>query len=206
MDLYFTPMTCSLASRIALYEAGLDAQFHHVNLAEKLLSTGGNYLDINPKGQVPAFRTDDHVVITEGPAILQHIADLAPESGLAPPAGTPERTALQSWLNFIASELHKAVFYTIFHPESPPEAKAFVRDTLLPSRYRHVSDHLANRDTLMDRFTVADAYLFTTLNWAKPAGVKLSDWPTLTRYHQTTVARPAVDRAMSEEMALYMAA
>jgi glutathione S-transferase len=202
MDLFFAPLSCSLATRIAIYEAGLTAGFHQVTLMTKQLGDGSDYLQVNPKGQVPALRTDGGQVLTEGPAILQYVADLAPASGLAPAAGDLERYRLQQWLNYISTEVHKAVFYMIFNPASPPEAKAFARDGLLPARYAYLSEHLKDRPYLLDGFSVADAYLFATLNWAAPAGVDLSAWPILQAYRERLLDRPAVARALSEEVAL----
>jgi len=201
MDLYFAPLSCSLATRIALYEAGLAAGFHQVTLSTKQLADGSDYLAINPKGQVPALLTPSGV-LTEGPAVLQYVADLAPQAGLAPPAGSWGRAQLQQWLNYISSEVHKAVFYMAFNPASPPDVRAFVRDALLPVRYRLLSAHLEGRAFLLDGFSVADAYLFTTLNWAAPVGVALADWPVLAAYHARIAARPAVARAFAEELAL----
>jgi glutathione S-transferase len=202
MDLYFAPLSCSLATRIALYESDQPAQFHEVELGTKRLKGGGDYLAINPKGQVPALRTDDGHFLTEGPAVLQYVADRAPEVGLAPAAGDPARYKLQLWLNYIATEVHKAVFYFLFNPASPPEVKAFVRDVLLPPRYDHLSRHLEGREFLLDRFSVADAYLVTSLNWAAPAGIDLGRWPVLAAYHRRVLERPAVARALGEELAL----
>ncbi|WP_293676166.1 glutathione S-transferase N-terminal domain-containing protein [uncultured Phenylobacterium sp.] len=202
MDLYFAPLSCSLATRIAIYEAGLPARFHQVTLSTKTLADGQDYLAVNPKGQVPALRTDGGEILTEGPAILQYVADLAPDSGLAPVAGELDRYRLQQWLNYIATEVHKGIFYTLFNPATPVEAKGFARDALLPPRYAYLSAHLAEREHLLDGFTVADAYLFTTLNWAAPAGVDLSDWPVLQAYRERLLGRPAVARAVSEEAAL----
>ncbi len=202
MDLYFAPLSCSLASRITIYEAGLEARFHQVTLSTKHLATGESYLDINPKGQVPALRTADGAILTEGPAILQFLADRAPDSGLAPPAGTIARYSLMQWLNYIATEVHKGVFYTLFNPASPPAAKAFARDELLPIRYRYLTGHLTGRAFLLDTFTVADAYLLTTLNWAAPAGVDLAAWPVLDAWRTRLLQRPAVARAVGEELAL----
>ena len=202
MDLFFAPMSCSLASRIALYEAGIEANFHQVTLMTKKLADGRDYLAINPKGQVPALRLDDGEILTEGPAVLQYIADLAPSGTLAPVAGTSARYKLQQWLNYISTEVHKALFATMFNPASPPEAKAFARDLLLPQRYAFLSTHLEGRKFLLDEFSVADAYLVTTLNWAKPAGIDLAKWPVLAAYHQRLASRPAVAKAMGEELAL----
>lgn len=202
MDLYFAPLSCSLASRIALYEAGIPANFHQVTLMTKRLADGRDYLAINPKGQVPALRLDDGEILTEGPAVLQYIADQAPAGKLAPVAGMPARYKLQQWLNYVSTEVHKGLFFTMFNPASPPDAKVFARDVLLPQRYAFLSTHLKDRDFLLDQFSVADAYLVTTLNWAKPAGVDLANWPVLAAYHQRLAARPAIAKAIGEELAL----
>lgn len=203
MQLYFAPLSCSMATRITFYELGLEAEFHQVGLMNKqLVADGSDYLAINPKGQVPALRTDDGDILTEGPAILQYVADLDPQHRMAPAAGTIQRAKLQQWLNYIATEVHKAVFYFMFNPASPPEAKAFARDTLLPARYDFLSRHLEGRDYLLDQFSVADAYLATSLNWAAPAGVDLAQWPVLKAWHERILARPAVARAFGEELAL----
>lgn len=201
MQLYFAPLSCSLATRIALYEAGLDAEFHQVELATKRTLDGRNYLDINPKGQVPALLTDDGQILTEGAAVLQYVADRKPASGLAPAAGTWARYQLQQWLSFIGTEIHKGVFYLIFNPAVPAPAKDFARE-LVKSRYALLSSHLEGREFLLDGFTVADAYLVTTLGWARPGGIDLSPWPVLTDYFGRLQQRPAVGRAFGEELKL----
>ncbi len=200
MELYFAPLSCSLATRIALYEAGLDADFHQVVLSTKRTSDGRDYLAVNPKGQVPALVTDDGI-LTEGPAVLQYVADLAPHARLAAPAGTFQRHQLQQWLNYIATEIHKGIFYLLFNPAVPAEAKGFAR-SLVDVRYRYLSAHLDNRSFLLDDFSIADAYLVTTLGWAAPAGIDLAAWPVLTRYAAALRARPAVARALQEELPL----
>lgn len=206
MDLYFAPLSCSLATRIALYESGQPAGFHQVVLATKKTTAGADYLAINPKGQVPALLTDDGEVLTEGVAILQYVADRAPASGLAPPAGEFARYRLMQWLNYIAAEVHKQVFYMLFNPTVPPEAKTWVRDVALPVRFEHLSAHLKDRAFMVgEHFTVADAYLVTALNWAVPAGVDLGRWPVLAAWHATQMQRPAVARAVTEELALRQA-
>lgn len=202
MDLYFAPLSCSLATRIALHELGRPAGFHQVTLSTKTLADGSDYLAINPKGQVPALRLDDGTILTEGPAVLQYVADLDPARGLAPPAGSLERYQLQQWLNYIATEVHKAVFYMLFNPACPPEGKAFARDVLAPARYDLLSRHLEGRDFLLGGFSVADAYLVTTLNWAAPGGIDLKRWPVLAAYRERLLQRPAVARAVGEELAL----
>jgi len=206
MNLYFSPFACSLATRIALYELDLPATFQQVNLYTKhLVADGADYLAINPKGQVPALRTDSGIILTEASAVLQYVADLDDTHRLAPPAGTIERAILQQWLNYVATELHKAVFATLFNPASPLEAKAFARDALLPPRYDYVSRHLESREYLLDDFSVADAYLATSLNWAAPLGIDLGGWPILQAYHARILQRPAVARAVGEEAALRLA-
>lgn len=207
MDLYFAPMACSLAARISLYELKIPATFRQVGLADKRLEDGSDYLPINVKGQVPTLVLDDGTVLTEGPAVLQYLADLDPSHRLAPAAGEFDRYRLQQWLNYVSTEIHKAVFYMMFNPQSPPETKAFVRDQLLTKRYDYLSDYLNGRDFLMDSgFSVADAYLFTTLNWALSANVGLQRWQALIAYRERCLARPAVARAVAEEMALRKAA
>jgi glutathione S-transferase len=195
-----------MATRIALYESGQAAQFHQVELQTKQLKDGSDYLAINAKGQVPALRTDDGEILTEGPAILQYVADLAPQTGLAPASGSLERVRLHQWLNYISTEIHKAVFYLLFNPFVPPEAKAFARKSL-PLKYDYLSNHLNGRDFLIgETFTVADAYLVTTLNWALAAGIDLKKWPVLDGYLARLVTRPSVARAVAEELALRSAA
>lgn len=206
MELYFAPLSCSFAARVTLYELDLPANFHQVTLSTKTVREEGDYWAVNAKGQVPALRAIDGSLLTEVPAVLQYLADLDPSHSLAPAPDSPQRYRLQQWLNFIATEVHKAVFYFIFNPASPQEAKAFAREQLLPKRYEYLSKHLAERGHLLDGFTVADAYLTATLNWAGPAGVTLEDWPTLQAYHSRQMARPAVARAFQEELALYRAA
>ncbi|WP_439639352.1 glutathione binding-like protein [Nevskia sp.] len=207
MDLYFAPLSCSLATRIALYESEQTAGFHEVVLSTKRTRTGADYRAINPKGQVPALVCDDGEILTEGVAILQYVADRAPASGLAPPAGEFARYRLQQWLNYIAAEVHKQVFYTLFNPAVPIEAKTFAREVALPIRFEHLSGHLKDRAYLVgDRFTVADAYLVTALNWAAPGGVDLKRWPVLADWHAVQLQRPAVARAVGEELALRAAA
>lgn len=202
MELFFAPLSCSLATRIALYESGQVADFHQVELSTKTLPDGSDYRAINPKGQVPALRTDDGDILTEGPAVLQFVADRAPASGLAPASGTIERVRLQQWLNYISTEIHKAVFYLLFNPYVPAEAKDFARSTV-PAKYDLLSQQLRDKTFLVgESFTVADAYLVTTLNWAAPAGIDLAPWPVLEAYRARMLERPAVGRALGEELAL----
>lgn len=205
MILYFAPLACSMASRIALHEAGLPAEFREVRLMTKQLTDGSDYLPINPKGQVPALRLDDGRLVTEGPAVLQTLVDLAPAGRLGPAAGTPERTELQGWLNMMATELHSAVFVPFMHPLSPPEAKQFAL-LRLQRPFDHLNRHLDGRDFVMESFNVADAYLVTILGWTEHCGIDLAQWPVLAAYRARLRQRPAVAQALGEEAALRAAA
>jgi glutathione S-transferase len=206
MDLYCSPLACSLATRIALYETGLEAEtkFHNVTLATKRTDNDKDYWKINAKGQVPALITREDELLTEGPAILQYVADLAPASGLAPPPISRERYRLQQWLNFISTELHKQIFAVVFSPSAPPEAKRYALTTVLPTRFEYLDAQIAKAGGFLlgDRFTVADAYLVAVLNWATPAGVDLAKWNSIQAYHRRMLARPHVGRAVGEEMKL----
>ncbi len=198
MKLYYKAGACSLSPHIVLREAGLAFELERVDLASKKTGSGGDYFGVNPKGYVPALALDDGQLLTEGPAIVQYLADLVPEKRLAPPAGTMARTRLQEWLNFIATELHKG-FSPLYNPRAPEEWKAVARE-LLAKRIALVAERLADRDYLMgEDFTVADAYLFTVLNWAGFAKVDLSPWPVLGAYQARVAARPAVRAALLAE-------
>lgn len=205
MHLYFSPLSCSLASRVALYEAGLEAEteFHAVALMTKRYDADADYWKVNAKGQVPALVTREGRLLTENAAVLQYIADLAPATGLAPPATAHARYELQEWLSYLSGELHKQVFWVFFHPSTPPEAKAHAIAEVLPPRFGFVEARLAERTFLVgETFTVADALLLTVLNWCSAAGVDRSRWPAMHAYHARMVARPHVRRAIVEERAL----
>jgi len=201
MELYFSPLACSMATRIAFYEAGVEAKFNQVDSKTKLVADGTDYRTINPLGQVPVLRGDDGELLTENPAVLQYVADHYPQSGLAPAAG-PERYRLQQWLNFVTSELHKLVFSPLLNPTAPQGAKEFAREKAEP-RFAYLNDRLAGRDYLLDHFTVADAYLVTVLNWAKYAGIDLAKWSVVQAYFTRLQNRPSVAKALAEELALY---
>lgn len=201
MDLYFSPLACSMATRIALYEAGASANFIPVDLPNKRLHDGGDFLAVNPMGQVPVLRTDDGELLTENPVVLQYVADRFPDAGLAPRDGMP-RYRLQQWLNFITSELHKLVFNPLLDPKSIDGAKAYAQGKAA-QRFGYLNSHLEQRDFLLERFTVADAYLAVVLNWARFAGVDLAQWPAVHSYFQRISLRPSVARALAEEFALY---
>lgn len=198
MKLYYKAGACSLSPHIVLREAGLAFELERVDLASKQTGSGDDYLGLNPKGYVPALLLDDGQLLTEGPAIVQYLADLVPEQRLAPPAGTLARVRLQEWLNFIATELHKG-FSPLYNPLAPEEWKSVARK-LLAKRIAVVAECLANRDFLLeDGYSVADAYLFTVLNWAAYAQVDLSPWPVLKTYQARVAARPAVQAALRAE-------
>ena len=201
MKLYFSPGTCSLSPHIALREAGLTIELVPVNIKTHKLSDGSDYFTINPKGSVPVLELDDGKRLTEGPAIVQYIADQAPQTNLAPANGTWERYRLQEWLNFITSELHKG-FSPLFNPKSPEEAKTLARDKL-NERLKWVDEQLQGKSYLMgETFTVADGYLFTVAGWGKFVGVDLAPLTQLSAFMTRVAARPAVQAALKAEGAL----
>ncbi|MFN3521488.1 MAG: glutathione binding-like protein [Phenylobacterium sp.] len=206
MDLYYSPLACSLASRITVYEADAAdrVSLHRVDTRAKRTADGADYLAINPKGQVPALRTDDGEVLTENAAILPYLADQFPGAGLAPASGL-ERYRLSQWLSFIGSELHKTVFTPLLSPTADEGAKAFAR-AAAPARLAYLDAHLTGREHLLDRFSVADAYLAAVLNWARFTAVDLGPYPAVAAYVDRLHKRPAVARAMQEEMGLFQAA
>ena len=201
MKLYFSPAACSNSPHIALREAGIDVELVKVNLkTHTLVSDGSDYFKINPKGYVPALQLDDGTLLTEGPAIVQYIADLKPESGLAPKAGTLARYQLQEWLGYINSEIHKA-FSPLFNPNTPDEYKATARENL-SKRLAYVAAHLDKNEFLMGtQFTVADGYLFTVLNWGQWTGIDIKQWPSLAAFYTRVSSRPAVQAAQKAEAA-----
>lgn len=198
MKLYYSPGACSLSPHIVLREAGLAFELERVDLKTKTTATGTDYRTVNPKGYVPALRLDDGSILTEGPAVIQYLADRVPEKRLAPAAGTLERYRLMEWLNFITSELHKS-FGALFNPQTPEDWKAFVRG-LLHQRLDYVAAQLTGKSFLMgETFTVPDAYLFTVLNWGQWTGIDVGEWPVLKQYVARIAARPAVHAAMVAE-------
>jgi glutathione S-transferase len=195
MKLYFTSGACSMASNIALREAGIPFEMSKVDKRTKR-ADGVEFVTINPKGYVPALRLDDGQVLTENVAVLQYIADLNPAAKLAPPAGTMERYRLQEWLSFINSEVHKA-FTPLFSPEATEETKTYARNNLA-KRLAYLEGALGDNKYLMgDQFTVADAYLFTVLGWGTHVGVDIG--PKLKSYVDRVRARPHVIEAMTAE-------
>ncbi len=198
MKLYLTPGTCSMASNIALHEAGIAFELVKVDKRTKR-ADGVDFLTINPKGYVPALQLDDGQVLTENVAVLQYIADLNPAAQLAPAAGTFERYRLQEWLSFINSELHKS-FSPLFSSEATEDMKAYARN-YLAKRLTYLEQALGDKKYLLgDQFTIADAYLSTVLGWAAYAKVDLS--PRLKSYLDSVRARPKVIEAMTAEGSL----
>ncbi|UPK36996.1 glutathione S-transferase family protein [Bradyrhizobium sp. 186] len=205
MDLYFSPLACSMATRVALYEAGAEANYLEVDPPTKtVLNDGSDFRAVNPIGLVPTLRTDEGVVLTENAAILQYIADLFPQSGIGTRPGI-DRTRLHQWLCFIGTELHKGLFVPVLDRKAPQDAKAYVLEKNL-SRLDYLDNYLKGRDFLLDHFSVADAYLVTVINWtmATPP-IELAKWPNLKAYYERLRARPSVAKAIAEEFELYKA-
>ena len=198
MKLYYSPGACSLSPHIALREAGQTFELQKVDLKTKRMEGGGDYTEVNPKGYVPALRLDDGQLLTEGPAIVQYVADHSPDSGLAPRPGTIERYRLQEALNFISTEIHKS-FSPLFRPDAAPEWKKAATDNLT-KRFDFLAKQLDGKDYLFGKqFTVADGYLFTTLNWSKFVAIDLGKWPVLQAYVARVAARPKVQEALRAE-------
>lgn len=198
MKLYYTPYTCSLSPHIVLRELGLPFELIKVDNSTKQTADGRDFRAVNPKGYVAALALDDGQVLTEGPAIVQYLADLKPESGLAPAAGTWERVRLQEWLNFVTSEIH-AGSAPLFNAALPEEAKTFFREKLF-KRFDFLQATLAGQDYLTGAsFSVVDAYLFTVLGWCKFFAIDLDRWPALPAYVKRIGERPAVRAALRAE-------
>lgn len=198
MKLYFSPGACSLSPHIVLREAGLSFDLEQVDLKAKQTKSGADYRKVNPKGMVPVLELDNGEILTEGPAIVQYIADQKPDSGLAPKPGTLDRYHVMEWLNFITAEVHKS-FTPLFKPNTPEEYKKIARDTLA-DRFGFVDQKLAGKQYLMgDRFTVADAYLFTVSNWARIQKIDIAPWPNLKAFAERVRARPKVQETLKAE-------
>jgi glutathione S-transferase len=198
MKLYYSPGACSLSPHIALLEAGLPYDLVKVDLKAKKLENGDDYLKVNPKGQVPALGLDNGELVTEGPVIVQMIADKASTKNLAPARDSAERYKLQEWLNFITTEVHKN-FGPMFSPVLADDAKAFFKDRVM-TKFKYIDGQLPGRDYLMGKqFTVADGYLFTMLCWADRMKFDLSALPNLLAYKARVGARPKVQEALTKE-------
>jgi glutathione S-transferase len=198
MKLYYTPGACSLAPHITAREAGIPIELKRVDLKTKTVDTPGDFTQVNSKGYVPALATSQGPVLTECPAIMQYLADQKPESGLAPQAGSMARYQLQEWLNFVTSELHKALG-TFFNPAVTEEWRKAVSDRLA-LRLDWLNKELTGKPFAMgDKFTVVDAYIFTILNWAPMVKFDLARWPAIVDYQKRIAARPKVQEAMKAE-------
>jgi glutathione S-transferase len=198
MKLYYAPGACSLSPHIALLEAGLPYDLIKVDLRAKTLESGDDYLKVNPKGQVPALALDSGELVTEGPVIIQMIADKAGDKNLAPTRDSAERYKLQEWLNFITTELHKN-FSPLFQPVIPDEVKNFFKDRLT-AKFKYIDSQLAGRDYLLGKqFTVADGYLFVMLAWADRTKLDLSGFSNLMAYKARVGSRPKVQEALTKE-------
>jgi glutathione S-transferase len=198
MKLYFSPGACSLSPHIILQETGLPFTIEKVDLRAKQTASGADYLGINPKGYVPALETDDGVLLTEGPAIVQYLADQVPEKQLAPAPGSIERYQLMSWLNFIGTEIHKN-YSPLFNPAGSDESKDNARQNLA-KRYAYVERMLEGREYLVGtRFSVADGYLFVVTNWSGMLKLDMSAFPNIAAFQKRIAARPAVQQAMKAE-------
>jgi glutathione S-transferase len=198
MKLYYTPGACSLSPHIALLEAGLPYDLVKVDLRAKKLENGDDFWAVNPKGQVPALALDSGEVITEGPVIVQVIADKASAKNLAPGRDTAERYQLLEWLNFTTTELHKN-FSPLFNPALSDDTKTFFRDRLM-AKFKYLDSRLAGRDYLLGKqFTVADGYLYVMLRWADGHKMDLSGFPHLMAFKERVAARPKVQEALAKE-------
>jgi glutathione S-transferase len=198
MKLYLSPGACSLASDIALREAGIAFEPVKVDLRTHKTADGADFYQINPKGYVPTLQFDNGEVLTEGPVILQYIADLKPQAKLAPPVGSMERYRLQEWLTFINGEIHKS-FSILFNPNSGEDSKTAAR-TKIGTRYAWVNQSLGSKPYLLgESFSVADAYLFTVSTWAKRHSIDLSQWPAVQALIDRVAARPKVQETLQAE-------
>ena len=198
MKLYYSPGVCSLSPHIVLRETNTPFELVKTDIRAKTVEGGADFRSINANGYVPALALDDGTLITEGPAIVQYIADNAGATELAPANGTIERTKMQSWLNFVSSEIHKS-FGPLFNAEMPAEAKTIFQQKLR-DRFAFLDKHFAANDYLMGKsFTLPDAYLFTVLRWGKPMGVDPDSYANLKAYAARVEARPAVQAALKAE-------
>ena len=205
MKLYYSPGACSLSPHIVARELGIPFELKKVNNQDKTVEGGGDYRKVNARGYVPALELDNGEILTEGPAIVQYLADQNPEAGPAPKCGTFERYRLQEWLNFLTSEVHKQ-FSPLFKPNTPEEYKKIAKENIA-TRFDWLDKQLAGREYLMgSQFTVADAYAFVLIGWSKFQGIDLARWPSIAAYHKRVAARPKVQEALQAEGLLKKAA
>ncbi|MBY2911439.1 glutathione transferase GstA [Rhizobium leguminosarum] len=196
MKLYQVPGACSTASRIVLEEAAIPIDLANVDLRSKILEDGTSYLDVNPKGQVPALVLDDGQILTEAAVIMQYVADQAPASGLLPPPGNFARYRVLEWTNYIATELHKT-FSPLNRPNTPAEYRDQTRAMFLPRVFGVLDARLADSSYLAgETFTIADAYAFVVLGWAEKVELDLSAWPRIVAYLQRISERPSVQKVL----------
>lgn len=200
MQLFYAPASSSLSPHIVLYEAGLPFEAVRINEHSKIIERGGDYRKINPLGLVPALALDDGTLVTEGAAIVQYIADKVSAKNLAPPNGTIERTKLQSWLNFLSSEMHKGGFSPLFYKGMPEEGKEVFR-ARLKARFAHLNEHFnkGNEFLIGANYSVADAHLFVISNWAGWVNFDLSPYPNVTSFRTRIGARISVRSALKAE-------
>ena len=198
MKLFYAPGVCSLSPHIVLKEFGLPFETVKTDIKAKTTEGGDDYKKTNPLGYVPALALDDGTILTEGPAIVQYVADKVPEKKLAPANGTLERYKMQSWLNFVSSEMHKG-FSPLFNPAMPEEAKQIAKDRLA-TRFAHLDAHFAKNNYLMGKdFSPPDAYAFAVLRWTAPTKIDLAPYPHIQAFMKRMQARPAVQAAMQAE-------
>lgn len=198
MKLFYTPGACSLASHIALCESGLQFTTERVDLSNKKTEHGNDFYAVNPKGQVPTLQVEGNVILTEGVAIMQYVADLVPEKNLIPEAGKIARYHAIEWLNYIATEVHKG-FGPLFNPKTPDEYKA-ITQAKLKAQLKYLDGILAKQMYILgDHFTVADGYLFTVLSWSKYAQIDLEEYPAVFEFMARVRDRPAVQAALKAE-------
>lgn len=203
MELYFSPLACSMASRIVIYEAGAEdaVRFHHVDVRRKrIVADDSDYLAINALGQVPVLRTGDGKLLTENAAILAYLANEFPQANLG--GLDDERYELARWLSFISTELHKVVFSPLLSKAANEGAKEYAR-AAAPVRLAALDEHLNGREFLLYNFSIADALLIAVLNWAPAVNLDLGAYPAVSAYRDWVNARPSVARALGEEMQLY---
>src|SRR5688572_28677713 len=205
MKLYYSPGACSLSPHIVARELGIALELKKVNTKDKTIEGGGDFWQVNGRGYVPALELDNGQVLTEGPAIVQYLADQKPETGLAPKNGSLERYRLQEWLNLLTSEVHKQ-FSPLFKPNTPEEYKKIAKENLA-TRFDWLDKQLAGKDYLMgNTFTVADAYLFVLTNWTKFHNIDLARWPNIAAFQKRVGARPKVQESLQAEGLLKKAA
>ncbi len=198
MKLYYSPGACSLAPHIVAREAGLSPDLEKVDLANRTTASGSSFLEVNPKGYVPALQVQDGTVMTEVSALIQYLADQAPQAGLIPAVGTPERYKVLEWIGFISTEIHKG-FGPLWNPTTPDAVKQATKEKLF-QRFAYLDQQLDGRTYLTgEQFTVADAYLFVVVNWTNFHGLSLGDYPNLAAFMDRVAARPKVQEALQAE-------